>query len=219
MGWGSHILAKRGPKRWPPEFFGNTCNCQCGPPPPPPLPYLAYAYSSYYGGVASEPCAICPGGRLATRWQIEISGYANLTPPAPCATSVGTQCTANNGTFILRPIASSHRCCRRVSPTFVGTGATLTNFGCGICHNSSGLYYDLEVCPDAGDPTRIGYISLWLVSITSGEGIALWTIPPADFNCMGSNTLTLDDSYHESSFGGLTICCDGAPASITLQPA
>ena len=29
MSFGTHVLQRRGPRRWPPGIFGNSCNCSC----------------------------------------------------------------------------------------------------------------------------------------------------------------------------------------------
>jgi hypothetical protein len=66
MGWGSHILAKRGPKRWPPETFGNSCDCTCMTDSVPAQSYYYYSRQRRSG-----PC--CDGLSLPETLHVTTS--------------------------------------------------------------------------------------------------------------------------------------------------
>lgn len=154
---GEHILQRRGPKRWPPQFFtgeGGGCSC-CAPPPPPPPPDFVY-YRKYYGygygttGLVPNTCPFCndtaSGGQVANKWQLEVESPYGVTPPSPCgALSAGTDDICNNaaGTWVLTRGYGA-------TDTFTDqiTGNTLVNTQC-VWDSPSFTWYGTYPLPDA----------------------------------------------------------------------
>ena len=181
---GEHILQRRGPKRWPPQFFtgeGGGCSC-CTPPPPPPPPPLAAYYSPYgYAGQNFAPCKCkaCSGAVWGTtssgpgvvaadvscRWLLEVSGVAAVTPPSPCSyANGGADCANINGSWILYPLCLSSN-----------------TAGCLICLSQP------EGDPYAGNPDVYWECCLWS-SIPCSPVLAFGPNPtlPECYMCMST---------------------------------
>ena len=63
-----HVLRRRGPKRWPPGIFGNSCNCSCGTTPQRAVYY-------YYPGYVIPPVPVgcCTGSGLPQNLKVTFS--------------------------------------------------------------------------------------------------------------------------------------------------
>jgi hypothetical protein len=82
---------------------------------------------------------------------------------------------------------------------------------CGICATETVGYYRLSIC-------STGNVVVSLVSPTYAEIPVQWFIDRTLFNCMGTNTLALQTSFFSTGSGGLNMCCEGSPATVTISP-
>jgi len=202
---------------WPPQFYTGQAGCFCCAAPPPQSVY----YGSYYRRtITSETCSYCTGtgGQLAQRWMLEVSGIVDKTAnPAPCASSpIEPGCGRNNGTFILSPEFFTATCCARASPAFTTT--MQFNFGaCGLCATVTTAKWHLRFC-------STGVARVVLACCPSGGSVftefgAIYDLDRTLFDCMGPNTFTKNGTdFFNAGSGGIQICCEGAPATITVTP-
>lgn len=220
---GEHILQRRGPKRWPPQFFtgqGGGCSC-CTPPPPPPPPNVAY----YYYTRKACWCPFCEtngyGGDVPCSWQVEIDGFQDGSTSG-CAGTTG--CANKNGTFILTNLVTSSfgTSCEWSSPFFNAGGIVDTGVypgNCPPCLTSQATYYALFITYYKGQPA----ISLVCYGAIPG-GLTIqaeWIkVLSAGDKCNAVHVLEVI-SDHQVSFNlpaPVNGCCYGAPQFVTLMP-
>jgi len=203
---GEHILQRRGPKRWPPQFFtgeGGGCSC-CAPPPPPPPPPANPPY--YYLGRSCK-CFVCGDDRTPCKFLLEVEGFANGSGSFPA----GSNCANNNGSFILEKIEIFPNSCLWRGPVFTTTTFIPSTGGGATCNNSGSAFWQYEVSFLNGyffvarlyDATSMIVQAEYIVTIT-GDG----------YDC-GTRVLLGNIVYYT---GTDYVCCFEFPSTVTIYP-